>query len=98
MTSPATKALENLRRKNAEALEAAEREVEVRELIDTLDRALATLSPDHRTIVILRDLEGLEYREISDLIGVPVGTVRSRLNRARARLRASADVSAPGAP
>ena len=37
----------------------------------------------------LRDVEGLEYREISSFLGVPVGTVRSRLNRARAELRTS---------
>ena len=66
-----------------------EREVEVRELLDCMDQALRELSSDHREILILRDIEGLEYREISSFLGVPVGTVRSRLNRARAQLRAS---------
>jgi RNA polymerase sigma-70 factor (ECF subfamily) len=68
-----------------------ERELEIRELIDCLDRALAALSPEQREILVLRDFEGFEYREISDLLGLPVGTVRSRLNRARARVRASAE-------
>ncbi len=66
------------------------REVEVRELLDCLDGALQALSPDHRAVFVLRHVEGLEYGEISDRLGVPVGTVRSRLNRARARVRASA--------
>ncbi|MCG8590355.1 MAG: sigma-70 family RNA polymerase sigma factor, partial [Proteobacteria bacterium] len=66
-----------------------ERELEIRELLDCLDRTLMTLSPDHRDVLVLRDVEGFEYREISELLGVPVGTVRSRLNRARARVRAS---------
>jgi len=68
-----------------------ERETEVRELIDCLDRALDALSPEHQEILLLRELEGFEYQEIADLLGLPVGTVRSRLNRARARARASAD-------
>ncbi len=74
-----------------------ERELEIRDLLDCLDNALEALSPDHRAILVLRDIEGLEYREISDLLSVPVGTVRSRLNRARARVRASVETRAVGA-
>lgn len=70
-----------------------ERELEIRELLDTLEDALAHLPPDQREIVRLRDVEGLDYREIADRLGVPIGTVRSRLNRARARLRSSDDPS-----
>lgn len=66
-----------------------ERELEIRELFESLDRALRALSPDHREILVLRDVEGFEYSEISEMLDVPVGTVRSRLNRARARMRAS---------
>ncbi len=40
-----------------------------------------------REVIVLRELEGLSYKEISDVAGVPVGTVMSRLSRARARLR-----------
>jgi RNA polymerase sigma-70 factor (ECF subfamily) len=67
------------------------RQVEVHELLEVLDRALEMLSPDQREVIELRDIDGLEYREIASRLGVPVGTVRSRLNRARARVRESAD-------
>lgn len=66
-----------------------EREFEVRELLDCLEHALKALPPAHREVLVLRDLEGLEYQEISELLGIPVGTVRSRLNRARATVRAT---------
>lgn len=54
---------------------------------DAIDRALATLSPEMRTAVTLRDVEGLEYREIARVLDVPIGTVESRIFRARQRLR-----------
>jgi RNA polymerase sigma-70 factor (ECF subfamily) len=50
-------------------------------------QALATLSEDHRKIVMLSDLEGLSYREIADTLEIPMGTVMSRLHNARRRLR-----------
>lgn len=56
-------------------------------LRDRLDRALATLPEEQRQVVVLRDVEGFDYREIAKLVGVPMGTVESRLFRARARLR-----------
>ena len=52
-----------------------------------IDRALGELPEDLRLAVILRDIQGLEYREIADITGVPLGTVESRLFRARRRLR-----------
>lgn len=52
-----------------------------------LDAALAQLSDEHRIIVLLHDTEGYKLREIQELMGVPVGTLKSRLHRARARLR-----------
>ncbi len=52
-----------------------------------LDRALARLPPDQRTVFVLRVDQELSYSEIGELLDVPVGTVMSRLNRARARLR-----------
>ena len=64
--------------------------VEARELQLQLDRALEGLSDDHRIVVALR-AEGLDYTEIAERLGVPVGTVRSRLNRAREALRAEFD-------
>jgi RNA polymerase sigma-70 factor (ECF subfamily) len=52
-----------------------------------LKRALETLPPEFREAVILRELEGFSYREIADITEVPVGTVMSRLARARKRLQ-----------
>lgn len=57
-----------------------------REASELLQEALQKLSPDLRETVILRDLEELEYREIAEILNVPEGTVKSRLNRGRAEL------------
>ena len=57
-----------------------------REASEILQGALQKLSPDLRETVILRDLEELEYREIAEVLNVPEGTVKSRLNRGRAEL------------
>ncbi|MCS7034924.1 MAG: RNA polymerase sigma factor [Phycisphaerae bacterium] len=48
---------------------------------------LASLSSEHRDILTLRELEGLSYREIADVLGIPQGTVESRLFRAREQLK-----------
>jgi RNA polymerase sigma-70 factor (ECF subfamily) len=52
-----------------------------------LHRALARLDEEYREAVVLRDIEGLSYEEISAATGVPAGTVRSRIHRGRAALR-----------
>lgn len=52
-----------------------------------IDRALACLSDELRELVVLRDIQGLEYREIATITGLPIGTVESRVFRARQRLR-----------
>lgn len=57
-----------------------------REASELLQAALQKLSPDLRETVILRDLQELEYREIAEVLNVPEGTVKSRLNRGRAEL------------
>jgi RNA polymerase sigma-70 factor (ECF subfamily) len=57
-----------------------------REASEALQAALQKLSPELREILILRDLEELEYREIAGILDIPEGTVKSRLNRARAEL------------
>ena len=54
---------------------------------DLLDRSLSTLSDDLRMALVLHDVEGLEYREIATVLKVPIGTVMSRIFRARQRLR-----------
>jgi RNA polymerase sigma-70 factor, ECF subfamily len=51
-----------------------------------LELAIAGLPPEFREALVLRDMQGLEYREIAEVIGAPVGTVMSRLARARQRL------------
>jgi RNA polymerase sigma-70 factor, ECF subfamily len=57
-----------------------------REASELLQGALAKLSPDLRETIILRDLQEMEYREIAQVLGIPEGTVKSRLNRGRAEL------------
>ncbi len=57
-----------------------------REASEILQAGLQKLSPELRETVILRDLEELEYREIAQVLNVPEGTVKSRLNRGRAEL------------
>jgi RNA polymerase sigma-70 factor (ECF subfamily) len=52
-----------------------------------VERALATLPDDLRLAVTLRDLQGLDYKEIAATLGVPIGTVESRIFRARQRLK-----------
>lgn len=64
-----------------ERLEAEERDEEVR-------NAVSRLEPNRRLTLLLREVEGLSYEEIARMTGVPVGTVRSRLARARDDLRA----------
>ena len=54
-----------------------------------LDRALAALPEHYRVVVILADVEGLKYSEIAQALDVPLGTVRSRLARARSALQRS---------
>jgi RNA polymerase sigma-70 factor (ECF subfamily) len=56
-------------------------------LREDLDRALAALPEHYRVVVVLADVEGLKYGEIAEALDVPVGTVRSRLARARSALQ-----------
>lgn len=57
------------------------------ELGRQLNKALAELTPEHRTAILLREVEGLSYDEISEILQCPRGTVMSRLHYARNRLR-----------
>ncbi len=65
---------------DAGAIEQSEREA--------LQRALDGLPAEFREVIVLREVQGLSYREISDVVGVPIGTVMSRLARGRRRLAA----------
>ena len=51
-----------------------------------VDAALAQLTPEYRAAVALRDLIGMDYAEIAEVLGIPAGTVRSRISRGRAAL------------
>lgn len=57
------------------------------ELAQAAGAALARLETDDREVLLLRDVEGLSYEEVAEVLDIPVGTVRSRLHRARAELR-----------
>lgn len=73
-----------------EALAGTDDPVRDNERLETLRRldiALAQLSDEHRIVVLLHDTEGYKLEEIHELMDIPVGTVKSRLHRARARLR-----------
>ncbi len=61
-------------------LEQAERD-------DLIQSALNSLADDHRAVVVMKEFDGLRYEEIAAILNVPVGTVRSRLHRARLELR-----------
>jgi RNA polymerase sigma-70 factor (ECF subfamily) len=64
-----------------------DRQVEGAELDRLMQEAIAELEEDHRTLVVLRDLEDLSIEEICEITGLPDGTVKSRLHRARIALR-----------
>lgn len=57
------------------------------ERLQAIERALHALGEEHRVVVLLHDAEGYKIQEIEELMGIPSGTVKSRLHRARARLR-----------
>jgi RNA polymerase sigma-70 factor (ECF subfamily) len=67
--------------------EAPDRDPQRREMADLLRDALDQLSEDHKTILVLREFEGLSYNEIAEVLDCSKGTVESRLYRARNRLR-----------
>jgi RNA polymerase sigma-70 factor (ECF subfamily) len=64
-----------------------EREYERRELQHSIQRALDRLDADQRLVVSLVDIQGLDYQEAAEILGVALGTVKSRLARARGKLR-----------
>jgi RNA polymerase sigma-70 factor (ECF subfamily) len=68
---------------NVDPVADAERE----DNIIRLEAALGELSDDHRQVILLHDTEGYKLEEIQSITGDPVGTIKSRLHRARARLR-----------
>jgi RNA polymerase sigma-70 factor (ECF subfamily) len=69
-----------------------------RERSDGLQRAIASLAPEFREVIVLRELEGLSYKEIAGIIAAPIGTVMSRLSRARGQLQAALTGDPGGRP
>jgi RNA polymerase sigma-70 factor (ECF subfamily) len=67
--------------------ERPEEYVERQELNQAIQQGIETLPPEQRIIVVLSDVQGLSYKEIADVTGVTLGTVKSRLSRGRAKLR-----------
>ncbi len=61
--------------------------LEKKEIRDTVQRALSTLSEDDAAVILLRDLQDIPYDEVALVLDVPVGTVKSRLHRARQALK-----------
>jgi RNA polymerase sigma-70 factor, ECF subfamily len=57
------------------------------ELGSILEQALARIAPDHRTVLVLNVVEQMDYQAIASKLQIPIGTVRSRMNRARGALR-----------
>ena len=62
-------------------------EAERRELREEIERGLASLSPEHREVLVLREIHQLSYDEIAETLDLDVGTVKSRISRGRKQLR-----------
>lgn len=61
--------------------------LEVTEEEQRIQEALSHLSPEHRTVLVMKDIDGEKYETMAEVLGVPIGTIRSRLHRARMELR-----------
>ena len=65
-----------------------DRQLERREKLATIEKAIAALPEAFRTIIVLRDVQGMAYEEMAEVLACSIGTVKSRLARARGRVRA----------
>jgi RNA polymerase sigma-70 factor (ECF subfamily) len=81
--APFVKTIEDLQGREGEQAPEQEQRIAINLIAEALDR----LSPQHREVIILVGLEEMSYREVAEITGVPVGTVMSRLSRARNALR-----------
>ena len=71
----------------ADPTEGREATLEREQLREAIGRSIATVPEKYRMALVLRDIEGLPYEEIAQVLGIPGGTVRSRINRARGMLK-----------
>lgn len=78
---------DNAGREVADDLEPPGEHLLREERVQLVHSALGALSEEHRTILVLREMEGFEYEQLSEILDLPTGTVRSRLHRARLQLR-----------
>jgi RNA polymerase sigma-70 factor (ECF subfamily) len=74
-------------RQVADPGDGPEEMAERREVQDAVRASIESLQPEHRIVILLRDIHGLSYDEISTILNCSLGTVKSRLNRARGSLR-----------
>lgn len=73
----------------ADGTEGPARRAEQSELCDRMEGALGQLSEEHRQVVVLHEMQGLTYSECATVLGIPIGTVKSRLSNSFRRLRSS---------
>lgn len=71
----------------ADDVERPDHAAERREMKQQVERAIAQLEDEFRTVIVMRDIEGFDYQTIAEVLGCPAGTVKSRLHRARLALR-----------
>lgn len=76
-------------------LESVEPTQEVKMELKNVKRAMQTLSDDHREVLVMVCVKGMQYAQVADMLNVPVGTVRSRLSRAREALNYALETVSP---
>lgn len=89
--SPHARSTDEIERSSIEAACTGERPdqyVENRELGGQIEAAIATLREEYRAVILLRHVEGCSYSEIAEIVGVPLGTVKTYIHRARNELKA----------
>lgn len=78
------------------AARSVEADQQTKSELTAVSRAMEELSPEHKEILVLVCVKGMQYQEVADMLAIPVGTVRSRLSRARSQLTALMDTPKGG--
>ncbi len=86
-------ALGGSRRGNVGALERPDEMMSGKQVEQIVQRAILELEPTFRECLVLRDVEELSYEQIEEITGLPIGTVKSRIHRARAQLREAVEIA-----